>query len=62
MKEIFVKDMKVVTSEECTTQHKPLVSDFKIKKWKTPRERLHPGEIYGNYMKTGLGVISTCVS
>ena len=35
----FLKDMKVLPSEECITQYKPLVCDFKKRKVKDTRNK-----------------------
>ena len=48
----FLKDIKVIPSKQCITQHKPFVFDFKVVKAKDSRKDLTPGEMYGNYMKT----------
>ena len=35
----FVTNMKVLPSEECFTQHKPLVGEFKIRKVKNTKRK-----------------------
>ena len=43
----FLKDIIVLLSEECITQHKPLVCDFKIRKVKdTRRNSVHRRKIW----------------
>ena len=38
----LLKDIKVVPSEECITQHKPVICNLKIKKVKSNRRRFVP--------------------
>ena len=46
-----MKDTKVFHSEECITEHKPLVCDFKIRKVKDTKETLFLRTRYGSCMK-----------
>ena len=39
----FLKDINVLPSEDCITQHRPLVFDLNIRKVKDTREMLVPG-------------------
>ena len=56
----FLKDLKVLLSEECIIQSKPLVCDFKIGKVKgtTVAESLYAEERYGIYINSVQRVIS----
>ena len=38
----FFKDINILTSEECITQHKPLVCDFKLRKVEDTRRKFVP--------------------
>ena len=38
----FVKDVKVIPNEECVKQHKLLVCDLRLKKWKVKRQMKKP--------------------
>ena len=52
----FLKDMKVLLSEECITQHKLLVCDLKVRKVKDTRRNFVPkrmiGKLYEDSIKS----------
>ena len=41
----FLRDIEVIHSKQCITQHKPLVFDFVVVKVKDTRKSLNPGEL-----------------